>query len=48
MAKLAIDVAAEVDRRTARDFDRVTQTVLFQSPDYQAKVEAFLNWPAKS
>jgi enoyl-CoA hydratase len=43
MAKLAIDVAADVDRRTARDFDRVTQTVLFQSPEYQAKLEAFFN-----
>ncbi|MDE3204993.1 MAG: enoyl-CoA hydratase/isomerase family protein [Acidobacteriota bacterium] len=43
MAKLAIDVAADVDRRTARDFDRVTQTVLFQSADYRSKVEAFLN-----
>lgn len=48
MAKLAIDVAAEVDRRTARDFDRVTQTVLFQSPDYQAKVEAFLKRATRS
>lgn len=47
MAKLAIDVASEVDRRTARDFDRVTQTLLFQSPDYQAKVEAFLHRPTK-
>jgi enoyl-CoA hydratase/carnithine racemase len=47
MAKMAIDVAADVDRRTARDFDRVTQTLLFQSPEYQAKVDAFLNRPAK-
>lgn len=43
MAKLAIDTAAEVDRRTARDFDRITQTLLIQSPEYQAKIDAFLN-----
>jgi enoyl-CoA hydratase/carnithine racemase len=48
MAKMAIDVAADVDRRTARDFDRVTQTVLFQSAEYMAKVEAFLNRPSRS
>lgn len=48
MAKIAIDVAADVDRRTARNFDRLTQTVLFQSPDYQAKVEAFLSRPPTS
>ena len=48
MAKLAIDVAAQADRRTARDFDRVAQTLLFQAPEYQAKVEAFLNRPTKS
>ena len=48
MAKIAIDVAADVDRRTARNFDRVTQTLLFQSPEYQEKVQAFLNHPPKS
>jgi enoyl-CoA hydratase len=47
MAKVAIDTAADVDRRTARNFDRLTQTVLFQSPDYQAKVEAFLDRSSK-
>jgi enoyl-CoA hydratase/carnithine racemase len=43
LAKLAIDTAASVDRRTAREFDRLAQTTLFQSPDYLAKVQAFLD-----
>ncbi|MDA8046648.1 MAG: enoyl-CoA hydratase/isomerase family protein [Actinomycetota bacterium] len=47
MAKLAIGVAADVDRRTARDFDRVTQTVLFQSAEYRSKVDAFVNRSAR-
>ncbi|MCU1344185.1 MAG: Enoyl-CoA hydratase/isomerase [Acidimicrobiia bacterium] len=43
LAKIAIDTAASVDRRTAREFDRLAQTVLFASPDYRAKVEAFMS-----
>jgi enoyl-CoA hydratase/carnithine racemase len=43
LAKLAIDTAASVDRRTAREFDRLAQSALFQSPDYLAKVSAFLD-----
>jgi enoyl-CoA hydratase len=43
VAKVTIDAAAEVDRRTAREFDRMAQTVLFSSPDYMAKVNAFLS-----
>ncbi|MCX5059127.1 MULTISPECIES: enoyl-CoA hydratase/isomerase family protein [Streptomyces] len=31
LAKLAIDAASEVDRRTARDIDRLAQTMLIQS-----------------
>jgi len=42
LAKLAIDTAATVDRRTAREFDRMAQTMLFTSDDFQAKVNAFL------
>ena len=41
LAKVAIDVAAAVDRRTAREFDRVAQTLLFSSDDYRRRVEAF-------
>jgi len=41
LAKVAIDVAAGVDRRTAREFDRVVQTVLFSSPEFRERVDAF-------
>jgi len=41
LAKVAIDVAATVDRHTAREFDRVAQTLLFTSDDFRARVEAF-------
>ena len=43
LAKVAIDTAAAVDRRTAREFDRLAQSALFQSPDYLARVDAFLD-----
>jgi enoyl-CoA hydratase/carnithine racemase len=43
LAKLAIDAAASIDRRTAREFDRLAQSALFQSPDHLAKVNAFLD-----
>jgi enoyl-CoA hydratase/carnithine racemase len=42
LAKVAIDTAATVDRRTARDFDRMAQTLLFTSDDFRAKIEAFM------
>ena len=42
VAKIAIDTAAEVDRRTARDVDRLAQTVLFMSPEYRERVDRFL------
>jgi enoyl-CoA hydratase/carnithine racemase len=45
LAKLAIDAAEALDRRTAREFDRLAQSSLFQSPDYLAKVQAFLDKP---
>jgi enoyl-CoA hydratase/carnithine racemase len=41
LAKVAIDVAATVDRATAREFDRVVQTLLFSSPEFQERVNAF-------
>jgi len=41
VAKIAIDTAASVDRRTARDFDRFAQTTLFMSQEYQDRVHAF-------
>ncbi len=42
LAKVTIDTAAEVDRRTAREIDRMAQTLLFTSPDHQERVQAFL------
>ena len=47
VAKVAIDTAAEVDRRTARDFDRFAQTTLFLSSEYQDRVHAFLERSAE-
>lgn len=41
LAKLGIDIAASSDRTTARDFDRVANTVLLTSEDYVARVRAF-------
>ncbi len=43
LAKVAIDAAADVDRRTARDFDRIVQTLLFSSADYRDRVDRFVN-----
>ena len=42
IAKVTIDTAAEVDRRTARELDRLAQTLLFQSAEYRAKVDQFM------
>ena len=42
IAKIAIDTAAEVDRRTARELDRLAQTLLFQAPEFRAKVDGFV------
>jgi enoyl-CoA hydratase/carnithine racemase len=41
LAKLAVDTAVTADRRTARDFDRLAQTLLFQSPEFAAQQAAF-------
>lgn len=41
LAKIAIDHAETVDRRTAREIDRMAQTMLFMSDDFRGKVDAF-------
>jgi enoyl-CoA hydratase/carnithine racemase len=41
LAKVAIDTAATVDRRTAREFDRMAQTLLFTSDEFRDRVNAF-------
>jgi enoyl-CoA hydratase/carnithine racemase len=41
LAKLAIDASAGADRVTARDFDRVANTLLLTSEEHLAKVRAF-------
>ena len=42
LAKLAIDAAEHGDRRTARDVDRLAQTLLLTGPEYRQKIDAFL------
>jgi enoyl-CoA hydratase/carnithine racemase len=41
VAKTAVDIAASVDRGTARDFDRYANTVLLTAAEHQAKLAAF-------
>jgi enoyl-CoA hydratase/carnithine racemase len=41
LAKVAIDAAESVDRRTAREIDRLANSLLFMSDDYKDKVNAF-------
>jgi enoyl-CoA hydratase len=43
LAKITVDTAAEVDRRTARQIDRLAQTLLFTSSEYRDRVDRFLN-----
>lgn len=43
LAKLAIDAAEYGDRRTARDVDRLAQTLLLTGPEYRQKIDAFLS-----
>lgn len=47
VAKLAVDAAASVDRTTARDVDRLANTMLIMSDDHRQRVEAFLARSAK-
>jgi len=42
LAKIGIDIAATVDRRTAREFDRLAQTVMFTSDEFRARIDAFM------
>jgi enoyl-CoA hydratase len=41
LAKLAINTADSVDRATARDFDRVANTLLMTSDEHRERVQAF-------
>lgn len=45
LAKVAIGTADTVDRRTAREVDRLAQTLLFMSDDFKDKVRAFSESP---
>jgi enoyl-CoA hydratase/carnithine racemase len=42
LAKITIDAANSVDRRTAREIDRIAQTTLVMSNEYKNRVGAFL------
>jgi NAD(P)-dependent dehydrogenase (short-subunit alcohol dehydrogenase family) len=42
LAKVAIDAAASIDRRTAREFDRLAQSALYSSSGFNEHVDAFL------
>jgi enoyl-CoA hydratase/carnithine racemase len=46
LAKVAIAAADTVDRRTAREVDRLAQSLLFQSDDYRDRVNSFLEQSA--
>jgi enoyl-CoA hydratase/carnithine racemase len=41
LAKVTIDAANTIDRRTARELDRMAQTTLFMSDEYKDRVHAF-------
>jgi enoyl-CoA hydratase len=47
LAKLGIAAAARGDRASARDFDRVANTLLITTPEHRARIEAFSNRPPK-
>lgn len=47
LAKLSIDAAASADRASARDFDRMANTLLLSSQDHLDKVAAFRERSAK-
>jgi len=42
LAKIGIDIAATVDRRTAREFDRLAQTVMFTSDEFRTRIDGFM------
>jgi enoyl-CoA hydratase/carnithine racemase len=41
LAKASIAIADTVDRRSAREFDRLAQSLLFQSHEFRDRVDAF-------
>jgi enoyl-CoA hydratase/carnithine racemase len=41
VAKTAIDAAASLDRRTARDFDRFAQATLIRSTEYRERLDRY-------
>ncbi|MCU1587335.1 MAG: putative acyl-CoA hydratase [Frankiales bacterium] len=41
LAKLGIAAAASADRGSARDFDRMANTLLLKTPEHLARIEAF-------
>ncbi len=43
VTKTAVDIAASVDRGTARDFDRYANNLLLTSQEHRSKLEAFKN-----
>jgi len=43
VTKMAVDVAASVDRGSARDFDRYANTILLTADEHRSRVEAFQN-----
>jgi enoyl-CoA hydratase len=47
LAKVAIDVAATVDRGTAREFDRMAQTLLFSGDEFRDRVAGFARRPPR-
>lgn len=47
LAKLGISAAASADRASARDVDRMANTLLLTSPEHKAKMEAFGSRPVK-
>jgi enoyl-CoA hydratase len=42
LAKVIIQLADETDRRSAREIDRVAQSLVLMSPDFRDRMEAFL------
>ncbi len=42
LAKIAVDAANSLDRRTARELDRIAQSNLIMSDDHKNRVSAFL------
>jgi len=41
VTKTAVDIAASVDRGTAREFDRYANTILLTSDEHRSMLEAF-------